>query len=159
MIMKKLIICANPNNELPCLKPRYPITTRIRDRQTDIVHLEQKLIPPGEYVPTGPEMDPPLTSHEEAIKLTDEFLKEKVGNEFFGSYIKVKGVDEWPYSPSTWIVLYDYTYNGYNIEFMIAIDIWYVLKDRPHIQLIDRASHRKIFPAIVPIPHFPVSHN
>lgn len=31
MIMKKLIICANPNKGLPCLKPRYPITTRIRE--------------------------------------------------------------------------------------------------------------------------------
>ena len=101
--------------------------------QPEIVHIEQKLIPPGEYVPTGPERDPPLTSHEEAIKLTDEFLKEKLGNEFFESYIKVKGVDEWPYSPSTWIVLYDYTYNGYTVEFMIAVDIWYVLKDESRI--------------------------
>ena len=94
--------------------------------QSNIVHLKQELIPPGEYVPTGPEMDSPLTSHEEAIKLTDEFLKEKLGNEFFETHIKVKGVDEWPYSPSTWIVLYDYTYNGYTVEFMIAVNIWYV---------------------------------
>jgi hypothetical protein len=94
--------------------------------QPDIFHLEQKLIPPGEYVPTGPEKDPPLTSHEEAIKLTDEFLKEKLGNEFFETHVKIKGVDEWPYSPSTWIVLYNYTYNGYTVEFMIAVNIWYV---------------------------------
>lgn len=94
--------------------------------QPEIVLIEQKLIPPGEYVPTLPERDPPITSHGEAIKLTDEFLKERLGNEFFEIHIKVKGVDELPNSPSTWIVLYDYTYNEYTVEIMIAIDIWYV---------------------------------
>jgi hypothetical protein len=94
--------------------------------RSDIVHLEQKLIPPGEYVPTTPEMLPQLTSHEEAIALTDEFLKEKLGNEFFAAHLKVKGVDEMPHIPSTWIVLYEYTYNEYTVEFMIVINIWYV---------------------------------
>jgi hypothetical protein len=95
--------------------------------RSDIVHLEQKLIPPGEYVPTKPEMLPQLTSHEEAIAITDEFLKEKLGNEFFETHLKVKGVDEMPYIPSTWIVLYEYTHNEYTVEFMIVIDIRRVL--------------------------------
>ena len=103
--------------------------------QSNIVHLKQELIPPGEYVPTGPEMDPPLTFHEEAIKSADEFLKEKLGNEFFETYIKVKGVDECPYLPYTWMVLYEYTYNGYTVEFTIAVDIWYVLKDESRIDV------------------------
>jgi 2C-methyl-D-erythritol 2,4-cyclodiphosphate synthase len=91
--------------------------------QPDIVHLEQKLIPPGEYVPTGPELLPQITSHEEAIAITDAFLRENLGTEFFETHLKVKGIDEMPYIPSTWIVLYEYTYNEYTVEFMIVIDI------------------------------------
>jgi hypothetical protein len=94
--------------------------------RSDIVHLEQKLIPPGEYVPTKPEMLPQLTSHEEAIAITDEFLKEKLGNEFFETHLKVKGVDEMPYSPYTWMVVYEYTYNEFAVEFTVAVDIWRV---------------------------------
>jgi len=102
--------------------------------QSGIVLLEQKLIPPGEYVPPErPEMLPKLTSHEEAIALTDEFMKETLGEEFFDNYLKVKGVDELPYSPSTWIVLYEYVYDGYTVEFLIVIDIRCVPKGTSRI--------------------------
>ncbi|KYK37364.1 MAG: hypothetical protein AYK18_10245 [Theionarchaea archaeon DG-70] len=103
--------------------------------QSNIVLLEQKIIPPGEYVPTGPEMLPELNSHEEAIALTDEFLKETLGEEFFDSYLKVKGVDELPYLPYTWAVLYEYTYNGYTVEFTVAVDIWSIPKDQSRIDV------------------------
>jgi len=103
--------------------------------QSDIVLLEQKIIPPGEYVPTGPEMLPELTSHEEAIALTDEFLKEMLGEEFFDNYLKVKGVDELPYLPYTWAVLYEYTYNEYTVEFTVAVDIWSIPKDQSRIDI------------------------
>ena len=94
--------------------------------QPDIVHLEQKLIPPGEYVPTGPELLPQITSYEEAIAITDAFLRENLGTEFFETHLKVKGIDEMPYLPSTWAVVYEYTYHEYTVEFMIVIDIWRV---------------------------------
>jgi hypothetical protein len=94
--------------------------------QPDIVHLEQKLIPPGEYVPTGPELLPQPTSYEEAIAITDAFLRENLGTEFFETHLKVKGIDEILYIPSIWIVLYEYTYNEYTVEFTVAVDIWRV---------------------------------
>jgi hypothetical protein len=94
--------------------------------QPDIVHLEQKLIPPGEYVPTGPELLPQLTSYEEAIAITDAFLRGNLGTEFFETHLKVKGIDEMPYLPYTWAVVYEYTYNEYTVEFTVALDIWRV---------------------------------
>jgi hypothetical protein len=53
-------------------------------------------------------------------------LKEKLGNEFFETHLKVKGVDEMPYSPYTWMVVYEYTYNEFAVEFTVAVDIWRV---------------------------------
>lgn len=104
--------------------------------QSDIIHLRQEIIPPGEYVPPErPEMLPELTSHEEAIALTDEFMKEKLGNEFFDKYIEVKGVDELPYLPYTWAVLYEYTYNEYTVEFMVTVDIWSIPKGQSRIDI------------------------
>lgn len=104
--------------------------------QSDIILLEQKLIPPGEYVPPErPEMLPELTSHEEAIALTDEFLKETLGEGFFDNYLTAKGVDELPYLPYTWAVLYEYTYNEYTVEFAVAIDIWSIPKDQSRIDV------------------------
>jgi hypothetical protein len=76
-----------------------------------------------EFVPKGPETLPPLTSHEEAIFLANEFLKEKLGNEFFCNHFTVIGLDETPHLPYTWVVLYHYTYKEYIIDTTVAVDI------------------------------------
>ena len=106
----------------------------VSESQSTIVHIHQEIIPPGEYVPPKkPEMLPTLTSHREAIALTDDFLKETLGEKFFFNYLKVKGVDEMPYLPYTWAVLYSYMYNGYTVEFMIIVDIDPIPKDQSRI--------------------------
>lgn len=106
----------------------------VSESQSNIVHLRQEVIPPGEYVPPKkPEMLPKLTSHEEAIAITDDFLKETLGEEFFFNYLNAKGVDEMPYVPYTWAVLYQYAYNGYTVEFIIIIDIDPIPKDQSRI--------------------------
>ncbi|MGD2250330.1 MAG: hypothetical protein PVF58_18175 [Candidatus Methanofastidiosia archaeon] len=80
-----------------------------------------KEVPP-EDVPNTPEKLPPITSHEEAITITDEFLKEKLGNEFFAAHITFAEVDERPDIYSLWFVKYQYTYNEYTVTLLVAID-------------------------------------
>jgi hypothetical protein len=79
-----------------------------------------KEVPP-EDVPNTPEKLPRLTSHEEAIAITDEFLKEKLGLEFFTNHITFVEVDERPDIYSLWFVKYQYTYNEYAVTLLVAI--------------------------------------
>ena len=77
----------------------------------------------SEEVPTTLENLPPLTSHEEAIALADEFLKEKLGDEFFYNHFTFSKIDERPDIRSLWFVIYQYTDNGYTVDGSVAIDI------------------------------------
>jgi hypothetical protein len=88
---------------------------------------------PSEYVPKGPEKLPPLTSHEEAVSVADEFLKETLGEEFFFNHFNVIGLDETPHLPYIWVVLYNYMYNGYTVDTTVAVNSGPIPKDTPRI--------------------------
>jgi len=99
-----------------------------------IVITAQEVIPPGECVPKKmPERLPSLASHEEAITLANEFLKERLGDEFFNNHFNVIGIDERPEIPSLWFIIYEFIYNGYTIDVSVAVDIGRILKDSPRI--------------------------
>ncbi len=87
----------------------------------------------SEFVPKGPEKLPPLTSHEEAISIANEFLTETLGDAFFQNHFTVMGLDETPHLPYTWVVLYQYNYNGYTIDTTVAVDISSILKNASRI--------------------------
>jgi hypothetical protein len=93
-----------------------------------------KEVPP-EDVPNTPEKLPPITSHEEAIAITDEFLKEKLGNEFFTNHIIFVEVDERPDIRSLWFVKYQYTYNEYTVNISVAIYLRQIPKDTSRIDI------------------------
>ena len=88
---------------------------------------------PSEYTPIVPEELPPLTSREEAIALADEFLKSTLGDEFFNNHFRVTGIDERPEIPFVWFVVYEYTYNEYSVEMLVAIDIDFIPEDASRI--------------------------
>jgi hypothetical protein len=77
----------------------------------------------------------PLPSHEDAIYLTNEFLKERLGDEFFYNHLKVIEIDEFPHLRYTWIVVYQYTYNGYTVDVTVAINIDSISKDTSRIDV------------------------
>jgi hypothetical protein len=93
-----------------------------------------EVIPPGEYTPPeNPEKLPPLESDEEAIAITDEFLKNQLGLEFFNSHLKIKGVDRILEGSYWWEVEYEYTYGEYAVDFLISIYAGPILKDESRI--------------------------
>ena len=101
-----------------------------------IVLEETKVIPPGEFVPREqPGTLPPLTSHGEAINLTNEFLREQLGDDYFNDHFNVVGVEK-PFERSTWwVVVYDYIYNEYIISLSVSINAGPILKDTSRIDV------------------------
>ncbi|MGD2250329.1 MAG: hypothetical protein PVF58_18170, partial [Candidatus Methanofastidiosia archaeon] len=88
---------------------------------------------PPEDVPNTPEKLPRLTSDEEAIAIADEFLKEKLGLEFFNNHLKVIGVDRMFEGSSWWNVEYEYRYNEYTVDLSVSINAGRILKDESRI--------------------------
>jgi hypothetical protein len=93
-----------------------------------------KEVPP-EDVPNTPEKLPRLTSDEEAIAIADEFLKEKLGNEFFNNHLKVIGVDRMFEYSSWWIVEYEYRYNEYIVDLSVSINAGSIPLDSSRIDV------------------------
>jgi hypothetical protein len=63
-----------------------------------------------------------LASHEDAVKLANEFLKSRFGAEFLENHFRVIQVDEKPDLPFTWLVRYEYVCDGYAVDISMAID-------------------------------------
>jgi len=78
---------------------------------------------------------PPLTSHEEAISLADEFLIETFGEEFFQEHFTFSRIEERP-DLGTWFVIYHYTSHGYSVDMKIAVNSDRIPKDRPRIHVL-----------------------
>jgi len=88
---------------------------------------------PSEHAPKVPEKLPPLTSNEEAIALADEFLKSKLGDEFFNNHFRVTGIEKIFERSSLSFVVYEYTYNEYTVKMSVAVDVGVVPKDASRI--------------------------
>lgn len=89
----------------------------------------------SENVPRGHVTLPPLTSHEEAINLADNFVKETLGDKFFQNRFTFIRVDERPDLSDTWFVVYEYASNGYTIEMKVAVNAGHIPDDRPRIHV------------------------
>lgn len=96
------------------------------------------------YVFTGPATLPPLTSHEEAVNLTDKLLKEMLGYEFFQNHFTLVRVDEEPDSFYDWVVVYNYFSNGYTVEMRITVNWRQISEYYPRIDI--RSSRMILYP-------------
>ena len=65
----------------------------------------------------------PVTSHNEAIELANDYLNTTLGSDFVKSHFEVLGIDERPDMPSVWLVLYKYKSSGYEIDLSLAVDV------------------------------------
>ena len=65
----------------------------------------------------------PVTSHNEAIKLANDYLNTTLGSDFVKNHFEVLGIDERPDIRSVWFIVYKYKSNGYEINLSTAVDI------------------------------------
>jgi len=87
-----------------------------------------------ENMPKGHKMLPPLTSHEEAISLADEFLLETFGEEFFHDHFAFVKIEERP-DLRIWFVIYQYTSHGYTVDMDVAVNSDRIYDDRPRVDV------------------------
>ena len=102
---------------------------------TLLIFSESESLSQREHNVTEKNIIPELTSYEEAISIADDFLKEKVGDEFFAAHLRVMEVNERSDIPSTWVVLYEYNYNRYHVNLSVAINSGRIPKDDSRINL------------------------
>ncbi|KYK38242.1 MAG: hypothetical protein AYK18_17595 [Theionarchaea archaeon DG-70] len=88
-----------------------------------------------ENIPEGHKMLPPLTSHEEAISLADEFLVETFGEEFFHDHFAFSRIEERP-DLGKWFVIYEYTSHGYTVDMRVAVNSDHIRKNRPRVDVL-----------------------
>ncbi len=65
---------------------------------------------------------PELMSHEDVIFLVNQVVRTRVGSTFFDDHFKMVKVDETPELPFIWVITYEYTYNGYTVDCLVAVD-------------------------------------
>lgn len=94
---------------------------------------KSEVIPPNDYNGTKKETVPPLSSHQQAIDLADEYLKNKLGYEFFNEHIKLIDINERHDIPNVWIVNYKYIYDEYTTELSVAINSGSISKDKSRV--------------------------